>query len=584
MRKRLLVAVSLLAATAACTTLLGDFTFKAGGKDAGIEASTGDDGGTVGETGVTVVAVAPDVSVYLGQVAVLDGSMSTTTEGTLTYTWTVGSVPSGSNVATQSLTGATSAKPQFTPDVPGVYTLLLAVSAFGVQNTATVTVTALLPQVFYAQGTVTDAGPVAAYTVADFSGANAHPVLCPKVVVTTVTNEIASFAAYGGRAYDFWEAPAGQPSKFAGFLMDFKAGLGYSAHLYSGTTASFCDAGAPIGLNDLGATSFGPGRPYGSDPHFSPDGSRFVVYDDKWEIITYSSDGTPPTNVVTTYPLTFGAAGLDPSGAASLPGYLQEPPRVEWMPGASTELAWAIPQPLAGGGLGWAIMTAKDGVGSTPSTFMTCAGMVPREIAILSDDTVIASYRQTATSPENLVHLKSTSGTCDVELTYTSLGNVSGAIATDFAVSPDGTQIAFLQVDPSSGPAAGPWATESNDAAAQLPGGYVYIVPVNGGTPKQVSATPAIYGPRWIGAGRSLIFTGLRGLTSAGLLETSVVVVQTDGTGQAIVATGDGVSTFVSTSGNAACNSAPGGRGAPLAGALLSLAAIAQLVRRRRRR
>jgi Tol biopolymer transport system component len=173
---------------------------------------------------------------------------------------------------------------------------------------------------------------------------------------------------------------------------------------------------------------------------------------------------------------------------------------------------------------------------------------------------------------------------CDVELPYTSLGNVSGAIATDFSVSPDGTQIAFLQVDPTSGPPATPWTTESNDAAAQLPGGYVYIVPVNGGTPKQVSPTPAIYGPRWIGAGRSLIFTGLRGLTSAGLLETSVVVVQTDGTGQAIVATGDGVSTFVSTSGSAACNSAPGGRGAPVAGALLSLAAIAELVRRRRRR
>ena len=254
------------------------------------------------------------------------------------------------------------------------------------------------------------------------------------------------------------------------------------------------------------------------------------------------------------------------------------------MPGSATELAWAVPQPLSDGGLGWAIMTAKDAVGSTPTVFMTCAGMVPREIAILPDDTVIASYRQTPTSGENLVHLKATSGACDVELTYTNVGNVSGAIATDFAVSPDATQIAFLQVDPTSGPPAAPWMVEANDASAQLPGGYVFLVPVNGGTPKQVSATPAIYGPRWIGGGASLVFTGLRGLTDAGLLATSVVVVKPDGTGQGIVAAGDGVTTFVSTSGSAACSTAPGGGGRPVAGALLSLAAIAELVRRRSRR
>ena len=226
MRKRLLVAFSLLTATAACTSLLGDFTFK-GAQDAGPDSGPGSGGDAGDEMGsLAVVAVAPDVSVYFGQTATLDASMSTTTSGTLTYSSIVGSVPPGSAVTTSSLQGATSARPQFVPDVVGGYTLLLTVSAFGVQSTATVTVSAILPQVFYAQGTVTDAGPAAAYTLANFDGGNAHPVVCPKVVVTTVTNEIASFAAYAGRAYDFWEAPAGQASKFAGFLMDYQPGVG----------------------------------------------------------------------------------------------------------------------------------------------------------------------------------------------------------------------------------------------------------------------------------------------------------------------------------------------------------------------
>src|SRR4029077_20780186 len=99
---------------------------------------------------------------------------------------------------------------------------------------------------------------------------------------------------------------------------------------------------------------------------------------------------------------------------------------------------------------------------------------------------------------------------------------------------------------------------------------------------------PAIFGPRWIGGGTSIVFTRLDGIVAiTGNPATSVVVVGPDGGGKQIVAQGDGVSTFVSPSGNAACSiSRAGTRAGSGMGAwgLAGLAVIASCVRRRSRR
>jgi hypothetical protein len=64
--------------------------------------------------------------------AYLDGSKSTSSSNEpLTYAWSFISVPAGS---TAQLIGADTAKPTFTPDVPGAYTLQLVVSAGGVAS------------------------------------------------------------------------------------------------------------------------------------------------------------------------------------------------------------------------------------------------------------------------------------------------------------------------------------------------------------------------------------------------------------------------------------------------------------------
>jgi hypothetical protein len=153
-------------------------------------------------------------------------------------------------------------------------------------------------------------------------------------------------------------------------------------------------------------------------------------------------------------------------------------------------------------------------------------------------------------------------------------------------VSPDGSTIAFLEINPTTQDAA-PWA----QGTSQLPGGYVFTVPVSGGTPKQFSPTPAIYGPRWIGAGGWLVWTRLDGVTSSSpvgiggaQIATSVVAQPAGGGTTNVYAKGDGVSSFVSTSGSGACSTAPGaGTARGLAGALLGLLAFAALLRKRSR-
>ena len=583
MRKPLLLALWLGTTTAACTTLLGDFTVSgtktdSGLTDTGVAGDTGAPGEGGSPEGGSCAAVTSNVAVYVGLKATLDGLKSTTSNGdNIQYSWAVDHAPMGSAITTANLAGASTATASFVPDLPGTYSLVLTIVAGDCMTSAPATVSADLPQVLYAQGTVTGSGPQATYVVADLTeGGPPHPVMCPDTAITQVTNEIATFASNAGRAYDFWEAPAGQPSSYAAFTVDYQAG-NYTTHLWAGTTASGCDASPPM---NLGASGFGP-SPFGSEPHFSPDGSRFAVYDAQWHVLTYAANGSSEHTVASYTAGQMGAPSFDVQGRGSS---YTEPPRIAWVPPASgpaTTVAWARSNSSTGG---WEIVTATDQTNSTPGLYMSCAGVTPREIAMLADGSVIVSYRATPTSGENIFQLMpgGSSPSCQVKHQYTHVSDAAAAIATDFDVSPGPTNptLAFLQLDPTQQDAS-LWSLAPDN---QYPGGYVFVVPVNQSMPPtQVSPTPALFGPRWIGGGTLLVFTGLVATPDAQPPKTSVGVVAPNGTGQRVVAQGDGVTTFVSTSGSGACAGVTG-RVGPVGAALVALGAFAALLRGRGRR
>jgi hypothetical protein len=302
------------------------------------------------------------------------------------------------------------------------------------------------------------------------------------------------------------------------------------------------------------------------------------VYDAQWNVVTYPSDGSKGGTIVASYssgqsgPPAFDAS-FDPLSYDRPP----TPPRVEW---TATGLAWARSTAT-----GWEIATALDMPSSPVTSYMHCAGVTPRQIAMLRNGTVIAGYRQMPGSSEDIYLLKpNSSQTCIIEQQYTTSSDAGASTATDFAVSPDGQWLAYLALDPTVQDAS-PWSLPPNGL---YPGGYVYLVPIappDGGTPQpqRISNEPAMYGPRWIGGGTRLVFTRIDG-TGGTAPATSVVVLSPDGGGETVVAKGDGVQSFVSTSGSAGCSASGASRsdGNGLA-ALAALAAIGVTAAARRR-
>ena len=88
-----------------------------------------------------VANAGPNQAVTAGDLVTLTGAGSTDPNGdTLTYAWTLTSVPVGS---TATLTGATTVSPTFTADLAGAYVASLVVSDATLSSTpSTVTVTA----------------------------------------------------------------------------------------------------------------------------------------------------------------------------------------------------------------------------------------------------------------------------------------------------------------------------------------------------------------------------------------------------------------------------------------------------------
>jgi hypothetical protein len=579
-RLALLTACLSIPLIAACTSILGDFSTGPATKDASGDGPNsdgtqpGDGGSDANAHGIH--AVASGQRVYVGQKATVDGSKSTSSfPGTPTFSWTVLSAPPTSSVTSGSLAGKNTASASFVPDVEGKYELELTFASGSHNSKAAATIMAYAAEVFYFEGTATGEGGLVApgpdasgslgYYAVDSTGKNARPVMCPDY--QPVGLGIGEVGLWGGIGFDTWEGEAGDPPKYAGFTVDTNpsAPLGYDSHLWSGTSLSSCDAAPPIDLGIFPGTGTSLTE-YGMNPRFSPDGSRIAFFDQLANIVTVASDGSGAPNVVAAYDMGApdGSAGgtFDPSPIEAVV------PRVQWQ---GTSVAWVRPTPT-----GWQIVTAPDMAAAPVTVYMSCTSVTPRQFAFLPNGNVIASFRTSTTAAENLYQIDKT---CVVVQQYTSLSDTSGSVATDFSVSPDGKSLAFISIDP-----AVQDASPFSFGSTPFVGGYLFVGPVDKSSdPVQVGASPALYGPRWIGGGTLLVYTRIDPATDGGYPASSAVVITPDGGFTKQVASGDGLTTTLSTSGNGACSI--GGRAVgPGALSLLSLAGILHLVRRRKRR
>ncbi len=579
-------AVTMGVATASgCTSLLGDFSSGSsseatdgGGRnvEAGLSGPdssvAGDDSGTKPPPPGTLAVTAPDVAVYVGQTASVSAS-ATPSSGSTSFVWTVTSVPTSSAVTTATLTGPMTASPSFVPDQPGVYVLHAAATAGAAAGSHDVHVTAAAATVFYGRYEVPASAPADAaiqpqesYYAASADGTNARGVTCPTTVVSD------EFDAYRiGATFDSWEPAAGQPSRFAGFYLVVGDGGYGQVQLVVGTSASTC-AAPPVTVGTFDSSTAG------LQPSFSRDGSRVAFYDDAMNIVTIGSDGTDK------HPVTSYVA--QPDGSTPLYDGTS-PPRAQW---TASGLAWARATAS-----GWQIVTAPDQIAAPVTDYMDCVGLVPHQIAMLSDGTVIVAYRPDGPDgAENLYQLKlDASHDCAVVHQYTSLSLSDAGVpgyATDFSISPDEKQIVYAAVD-ANVDSMSPWQ------GGQYPGGYVYVVPVDGSKPPaRINNDPSLNGPRWVAGGSAIAYTRIdtnpyQTTQQFGNLirlinhppSTSVRVQAASGGASRIIDHGDGTTLAVATAGNG--GSCSMGRGtAPGIAGLFSLLGLAQVARRRRRR
>lgn len=97
---------------------------------------------TVKDFPTTIITGGDQPNVSVNTQATLDGRQSISPYNRpLTYSWTLGGKPSGSNAVLNSTTGQIIS---FTPDVVGIYFVSLTVLDGSVSDTATVTITATI--------------------------------------------------------------------------------------------------------------------------------------------------------------------------------------------------------------------------------------------------------------------------------------------------------------------------------------------------------------------------------------------------------------------------------------------------------
>ena len=593
---RLLVGLSvvgsmLAASSAGCSSDDPVASGPGGGSDAAVTTDTGTgpgpgvDGATKVDSAVpTVISImSGDLNVYLGQIAQLDASGTTAAPTTaLAYKWTVDSAPAGSAIVTTSLFNASSAKPTFTPDLVGDYKVKVTVTGAEATAAKVVTVKAYEAQTvfLYSAGTGgATSGIRAAATVTD---AGVRDLSCHVSDAGSYDNNLPSEGSMGA---DTWEGPPGTDSKAAYVHAIKQADAGSSYQLMVVASSATC-ATAPAILEDMAATDG-----LLMHPRISPNGQR-VAYLRKPsgggpvgdQVITVGADGTARRSVG-----AFAArADGGPAPDASVP-LVQTPPQAlspRWM--SDTKVGW-LQFPT---GTSWNIVVSDDVDNATASIYMRCAAVTsgdrPNQFAFLADGSVLVAQRVayddagTKLGARDLLIFKPNATTQQCELVrnltnHESDGGATFSSASNFSVSPDGTQVAYVDFD------------RTADAGAGFNAFSIWTAAISGLTPPaQLPGAPSRgaqrdVGPRWLAGGALLAWPqDQRSVDAGATTDQAIVVSPAGGGGTHVVANTTGANKKVFAIGNgSACTIAAAG-GSGLAG-FGALGALVALVARRRR-
>lgn len=496
-------------------------------------------------------AAASCTSDYVGLRTICDASASSDPRGrSLGFTWSV-TGPAGSKVS------ATGNGPsfEFVADRGGAYPVtLIATTVDGASDS--ITVVPLVPTVplFYRQAALGPSSDSFALGVVQSDGSGARPVSC----AITVTDPSGNGDAGAANRSSYGDTPG-----LFGTRVQY--GSGATRVVFEQVTPTEhqlllsddngdCTARPPLRLDATPA-------PQHLVPRFSPDGVRIAWIDvgSPSQLVTAQVDGSA-RRVVRT------AAKLK----TAPPQWLNSR-TLAWVEDVSADstphLQIASALDDAGAGDGAARATLVDCPAATDPSAM----QVINQFAVLAGVYVLSGgVRSRTANPPGATNLYRLAGaSCSATAATTLASEPAGGFAWDFAVAPDDSTIVL---------------------AAQEPGGSahdLYLVPVDGSVAPSrfVGSAPGLddIGPTFIAAGKQLTWTQIAtdGSASGG----GIMVANRDGTQvRSVLAEGGSTTAAVFVGGptNRGLDCSVAGAGAAFGDALLLLAAL-QLVRRRRR-
>jgi hypothetical protein len=436
----------------------------------------------------------------------LDASKSADSVGrTLGFAWHFTAVPSGSMVDDSKLSATTGAMVSFEPDLGGIYTVQLTVTAGSDSAMTSNAVTVPTVPIFFQQASF-------GATMDSAVGLIRSDGTGRKVVSCTSSQDAApgQLTGFGINAYfsthAFDPPPGGSlPARFA-----FTLQQGSEVELFVADETSDCVTNTPPRVDEAGSM-------YSNKPHqlprFSPDGGRVIFVDDPGSATNTSRLVSANVNGLSLRVIrgTNGSVNLN-----TAPPVWVDATHVAWVENTGTSMA---PLPK--------IYTALDSAsaGDTSATvLLDCSTMFPilNQFAILPDGSLLIAAGAMKKSSGGSLNLYHVSGPgCTVLSTLDT--EPAGGESTDFQVAPDGNTVVLASTHGQTNDGGG---TETHD---------LFTLTVDGAKPLTYFAgTPGIddFGPRFVGGGRQILWTQGSQLADGAIAGGGLMIANADGTHQ----------------------------------------------------